>query len=79
MVALAIGGCSVELEVVLFDGREWWACPVSGAGCVRVLVDFGPMGVDALARHVEIAHPHVLTAWRIAQRVGRTSAEAQAD
>ncbi|MEB3366042.1 hypothetical protein [Saccharopolyspora mangrovi] len=44
----------------------------SGERCGRVLVDCGDMGLDAMTCHVEITHPHVLAAWRIAQRIGRS-------
>ncbi|TWF93210.1 hypothetical protein [Saccharopolyspora dendranthemae] len=78
MAAIATGGCLIELEVVVLDDRECWLCPVGGARCGRVLVDLGTTGLDALTFHTEIAHPHVLAAWRVAQRAGRPAPGAAA-
>ncbi|SFT03572.1 hypothetical protein [Saccharopolyspora flava] len=50
----------MELEVVIVDDREWFACPVGGPHCGRSLVDSGRMGLDALDWHVRITHNLVL-------------------
>lgn len=68
MAAIAVGECVIDLELTMLGDREWWTCPVGGVGCGRVLVDLDTMGLDAMTRHVEIAHPHVLAA----QRIGRS-------
>ncbi|TWF94078.1 hypothetical protein FHU35_14360 [Saccharopolyspora dendranthemae] len=53
---IEVGRFEIDLEVAVVDGREWFCCPVGGKRCGRVLVDFGVMGLDCMAWHVQHVH-----------------------
>lgn len=56
MSVIRVGAWEVELEIIAIDGRDWFCCPIQGARCGRVLVDFGAMGLDCMAWHVQHVH-----------------------
>ncbi|MBB5153511.1 hypothetical protein [Saccharopolyspora phatthalungensis] len=41
-------------KVVVVARRRWWACPIGGVRCCRVLVDMGQVALDAMALHIEL-------------------------
>ncbi|MEV4644679.1 hypothetical protein [Saccharopolyspora sp. NPDC049426] len=53
---IRVGRWELELDVTVVDGRDWFCCPVGGSRCGRVLVDFGPMGLDCMTWHVQHVH-----------------------